>query len=156
MADHDEHRPTIGRRERVALPEWGIRSLRAKVDTGAFTSAIHVEDLDVVDDMARFHVALRRDASRLSRLIVAPVLRETNVRSSTGHDELRVVVRTRMIIVGREMDAQFTLVRRHRMKYRMLIGRRLVSEGGFLVDVNRDGLRKDPSQQPQPPAGDTA
>jgi hypothetical protein len=150
-----EDRPIIGRRERVALPDLGIRSLRAKVDTGAYTSAIHVEDLDIVDDMARFHVALRRDASRLSRLIVAPVVRETNVRSSTGHEELRVVVRTRMVIVGREMDAQFTLVRRHRMKYRMLIGRRLVSEGGFLVDVNRDGLRKD-TNTTNPPAGGTA
>ncbi len=136
-----EDRPIIGRRERVVLPIWGIRSLRAKIDTGAYTSALHVEDLDVEGDTARFHVALRRDASRLSRLIETPIVRIANVRSSTGHDDERVVVRTTLIMAGVTNDVEITLVRRHRMKYRMLIGRRLITDGDYLVDVARDGLK---------------
>ncbi|GAB4516323.1 MAG: ATP-dependent zinc protease [Phycisphaerales bacterium] len=145
-----DDRPIIGRRERVVLPVWGIRSLRAKIDTGAYTSALHVEDLAIEDNVARFHVALRRDASRLSRLIETPVVRFANVRSSTGHEHERAVVRTTMAVAGVTLDAEFTLVRRHRMKYRMLIGRRLIHDGNFLVDVDRDGL-----QFPAPPVPDS-
>ena len=134
-------RPLVGWRERVVLPKWGIRGLRAKIDTGADTSAIHVEDLEVAGGIARFHVALRRDGSHLSHLIEAPVVRTVSVRSSSWHDEERYVVETRVRVAGVRADAEFTLVRRHRMKYRMLIGRRLIARAGFLVDVTHDGLQ---------------
>ena len=142
-----EHLPIIGWRERVTLPDWGIRALRAKVDTGAYTSALHVEDLEIAGDSVRFHVALRRDGSKLSRLVEAPLLRLASVRSSTGHDDERPVVETTVTIRGVAHVAELTLVRRHRMKYRMLIGRRLIS-GRYLVDVARDGI-KHPSDTTQ-------
>ncbi|MEM1422765.1 MAG: RimK/LysX family protein [Planctomycetota bacterium] len=147
-----DDRPVIGWRERIVLPKWGIRGLRAKIDTGADTSAIHVEDLEVIDDVARFHVAMRRDATRLSHLIEAPIVRSVSVRSSSGHPDQRVVVETRVRIGGLRLDAQFTLVRRHRMKYRVLIGRRLIANAGFVVDVTHDGLapfKKRPAIDPE-------
>jgi hypothetical protein len=131
----------IGWRERVTFPDWHIRGLKAKIDTGAKTSALHVEDLEDDGRTARFHVALSRDGSRLSRLIETPIVRRTTVRSSTGHQENRIVVATRVRIAGVDHAAEFTLVRRHQMRYRMLVGRRLI-EGYYLVDVSRDPLKK--------------
>lgn len=126
----------IGWREYVALPEWGIRRLEAKVDTGARTSALHVDGLErLPGERVRFDVVLsRRDPARRVP-VIADLVRVTRVRSSTGHVQERFVVATTIRVAGLRRRVEFSLVRRDVMICRMLLGRRALA--GFLVDVNR-------------------
>jgi len=150
-------KPLIGRRERVDLPEWGIRGLRAKVDTGARTSAIHVEDIEYLDAAgavlaaaptpngrtpapdeavrARFDVILHRRASDRRVTIEADLVRTSVVRPSHGKAQQRPVVETTLRLGPVARRIQVSLVCRKHMLCRMLLGRTALE--GFLVDASR-------------------
>ncbi|MDX1429454.1 MAG: RimK/LysX family protein [Rhodothermales bacterium] len=125
----------VGWREFVSLPEWGIRSIRAKLDTGARTSALHVENLELLTDgTVRFEVVPGGDLTKRVP-VVAELTRVTRVRPSTGKLQRRYVVSTVMRLGTVEKVIQLSLVSRRRMLCRMLIGRRAL-EDDFLVDPN--------------------
>lgn len=132
-----------GWREWVDLPDWGITRVRAKLDTGARTSALHVATIDeLADGRVAFEVVPGRRSDRRIR-IVAPVVRRTRVRSSNGIAGSRFVVRTRLRLGAIEREIDVTLVDRGPMLHRMLIGRSGLA--GIYVDAtSRDLLtRKD-------------
>lgn len=131
------HSPLIvGWREYVALPEWGIATLRAKIDTGARTSALHVENIRRLDDRhVRFDVVLNRKTGRTVPA-EAPIVREAHVRSSSGQLQTRFVVETLVRLGPVSKQIELTLVSRRAMLCRMLLGRRALAED-FLVDVTR-------------------
>lgn len=127
----------VGWRERVTLPEWGITRIKAKIDTGARTSAIHVGALEELEDgQVRFEVVVREGPSRKTTWVTAAPVRRTTIKSSSGHRQKRLVFRTRMQIGEIERDAELTLVSRKGMLCRMLVGRTALS-GGILVDPRR-------------------
>jgi hypothetical protein len=139
--DHpEEHRRgervVIGWSELVDFPEWGITGLPAKVDTGAQTSALHVENLEVLSPSSVcFEVVL--DQRKHHRVWVrARILKWARVRSSSGHYTQRCFVLTRVCIAGVEKDIEISLVSRETMVFRMLIGRSAL-ERDFIVDVSR-------------------
>jgi hypothetical protein len=131
--------PTIGWKELVALPELGIPRLKAKVDTGARTSALHVSAVDVVerfpDGSATMEVRIPLDR-RGAREVVARVtaIREMQVTDSGGHCETRPVIETEMVLGPIRKRILLTLTDRRGMLFRMLLGRKAL-EGDFLVDV---------------------
>lgn len=130
----------IGWTERVDLPVWGIRGLRAKVDTGARTSAIHVADLrELGDGRVIFHVVLSREDMARRIEVIEPVVRKARVRSSNGDVTRRIFVRTTLVLGPVAKRIEVTLVCRRQMRFRMLIGRSAL-EGDFLVDVSRRDL----------------
>lgn len=114
----------VGWREVVDLPEWGVRRMRAKLDTGARTSALHVADLVALPGgLVSFDVVLsRRRADRRIR-VETHVVRTARVRSTTGVTTLRPVVRTRLRLGHFEREIEVSLVDRGPMIHRMLIGR---------------------------------
>ncbi len=123
----------IGRREWVALPEWGIPRLRAKIDTGARTSAIHVSSIEYLEDgRLRFEVVRRERPHRRSVTVEADHAREARVRPSSGKTQHRPVVRTVVQIGAWEREIELSLVCREGMLCRMLLGRRALN--GLLVD----------------------
>ncbi len=129
--------PLIGWREAVRFPEHGLGPVRAKIDSGANTSALHVSDVERIEgDRVRFHIALDRHGKRLSEKIECPILRVSTVRSSTGHAQERFVVPLLVKIGSHEFEAEVSLVSRRGMICRMLIGRRALA-GRFLVDSSR-------------------
>jgi hypothetical protein len=124
-----------GWRERVDLPDWGIEGVRAKLDTGAKTSAIHVTAVEEDGDgSVTFEVWPRRRSDRRVR-VTAAVVRLTRVRSSTGSVTTRHVVRTRLRLGEIEREIELTLVDRGTMIHRMLIGRTGLT--GVVVDPTR-------------------
>jgi hypothetical protein len=142
-------RVVAGWRERVDLPDWGVDGVRAKLDTGARTSALHVTHVtELGDGRVSFEVLPRRRSDR--RVAVTAVLvRQTRVRSSTGTVTTRHVVRTRLRMGAIEREIELTLVDRGTMIHRMLIGR--TGLAGVVVDPSRRYLltravapRKDP------------
>lgn len=127
----------IGWREWVALPDLGIRAIKAKIDTGARSSALHAYDVELFTEggrrMVRFRVhPLQRDA-RTSVAAAAPLLEERHVRNSGGGVELRPVIETPVKLLGKLWTIELTLTNRDAMGFRMLLGRQAV-RGRFLVD----------------------
>lgn len=132
---HDD-RIVIGWSEPVDFVAWGIRGLNAKVDTGARTSALHVENLESLpENHVRFDVVLSRRNSLRRKSVTARVSRWANVRSSTGHFTERCFVKTKVRIGPIEKSIEISLISRERMIYRMLIGREAL-DSDFLVDVS--------------------
>jgi hypothetical protein len=135
---------TVGWRESIALPDWGIGKLRAKIDTGARTSAIDVDEIEELGHgRIRFDVVLSNKHRRRRKWITARVVRTTRVKSSNGERENRYVVETTLRLGGFERPVEFTLVRRENMLCRMLIGRTALARH-YLVDVSKTYLTKDP------------
>jgi len=122
----------IGRREVVGFPEWGVR-LRAKVDTGARTSALDVDEVVALPGgRVRFAVVLRRDRTRRVR-VEEPVARIARVRPSSGVSQRRYIVVTTIRVGDIEKRIEVSLVPRRGMLCRMLLGRTALA-GDFLVD----------------------
>ena len=85
-APKDDAPRLIGWREIVAIPDWGIEAIEAKVDTGARSSAIDVSQIEELPDgRVRFHVALDRAGELLSPAVETAVSRRVRIRSSLGH-----------------------------------------------------------------------
>jgi len=123
----------IGWRERVDLPDWGIRRLRGKMDTGARTSSLHVENLEILPEgLLRFDVVVRLEPLELVT-VTAPRVRTAKVRPSTGSLQQRPVVRTNLRLAGITREVEFSLVSREHMLSRMLVGRTALRDA-FLVD----------------------
>lgn len=137
MTDVKPERVLIGWTEMVDLPEWGIKRLRAKVDTGARTSALHVENIrELPRDHVSFDVVLHR-AKRDRRVHVkAPIARRGRVRSSNGQQSNRIFVETRIALGAVTRSIEVSLVDREQMVHRMLLGRGALT-GRFLIDVDR-------------------
>ena len=127
----------IGWSEYVELPDWGVGSLKAKVDTGARTSALHVEELTQVSPKhVEFYIVLSRGRPIRRKHVRAHVVRWGNVRSSSGHNHRRCFVETTIRIGEIEKKIELSLVSREKMLFRMLIGRKAI-ERDFLVDVSK-------------------
>ncbi|MDP8244420.1 MAG: RimK/LysX family protein [Candidatus Hinthialibacter antarcticus] len=139
----EQEKTVIGWVEPVELVDWGIGRIRAKVDTGARSSALHVDELvDLGDGRIQFYVVLSRKNQEKRVQVVAPLLKTGQVRSSTGKYTTRYFVNTRVRIGHIEKDIEISLVCRKKMIFRMLLGRRALAHD-FVVDVSRrDTLRK--------------
>lgn len=143
-----ETQVVVGWREWLSFPEIGLPAVRAKVDTGAATSALHAHDVEIVtrdgEHWARFivHPFFRRH-ERLAVTCEAPVIDEREVTSSSGHTEARVVIGV-MLRLGLKADApewpvEVTLTDRRGMRFPMLLGREAMA-GRVLVDSDASFL----------------
>lgn len=130
-------KPVIGWREWVALPELGITHIKAKVDTGARTSALHTFELETYHDkgapMIRFKVHPRQGHQKPEVECHCQLLEQRWVADSGGHREERHVIVTELQIGLHHWPIEMTLTNRDSMKFRMLLGRTGMAEH-FLVD----------------------
>ena len=131
---------TIGWREWVGLPELGITSIKAKIDSGARTSALHAYEIRpfVEDDVQRVEFKIHpRQYNKESVLVcVANVLDERTVTDSGGHKERRYVISTLCSIGEHSWPIEITLTARDDMRFRMLLGRTAI-KGRALIDSSK-------------------
>ena len=121
--------PTIGWRERVSLPQLGLGTITAKIDTGASSAALHATDIMLVGAHVEFTVPVN-DRQHRCRL---PFKGSRRIKSSTGHSQHRALVETEVKIGPHRYLIDVTLTDRTDMGVPMLIGRRSIA-GRFLVD----------------------
>ncbi|MEZ5166035.1 MAG: ATP-dependent zinc protease [Acidimicrobiales bacterium] len=143
MTDRRRERPapeTIGWREWVRFPDLVPEAVKAKVDTGARTSALHAFRIRGFErdgaEWVRFEVHPVQRSSRGSRVVEAPVVEHRRVRSSNGEVESRPVIRTTVELGGQSWPILVTLTTRDEMGFRVLLGRSAIRRR-FVVDVAR-------------------
>ena len=135
--------PPIGWREYVGLPALGIDRIKAKVDTGARTSALHAINILYVfragETWVQFDVhPIQRNTKRVVHC-EAPLVEERYVCDSGGKRTLRPVIETAVLLNGKKFKLELTLISRDEMGFRMLIGRQAV-RGRFVVDPGQSFL----------------
>jgi len=127
----------LGWREWLTLPEIKIPAIKAKIDTGAKTSALHaffVEPFKRQDrDFVRFGIHPLQRTSTPELICEAPVKDFRTVSDSGGHREERYVIETMISLGPHSWTAEITLTDRESMRFRMLLGRSAIS-GLFLVN----------------------
>jgi ribosomal protein S6--L-glutamate ligase len=134
----------LGWEEWLALPELGLPAIKAKVDTGARTSALHASAIAEIGDVdrprVRFEVHPIPGRSDIVVTCVAPIVDRREVTSSNGEVERRYVIRTPVKVGDRQWPIEITLTNRESMSYRMLLGRQAIREDMF-VDPARSFLQ---------------
>lgn len=118
----------VGWREWLALPEIGLHAIKAKIDTGARTSALHAWKIEPFRDggapWLRFHLHPLQRNTELSVACLAPVHDRRVVSDSGGHRERRYVIETPVQMGAYSWHIELTLTDRDTMLFRMLLGRR--------------------------------
>jgi hypothetical protein len=136
----------IGWKEYVELPDWGLRHVKVKVDTGARTSVADVASYELQEHPGQVTVALlrlalnRRHPERLT-VVETPVLDMITVTSSLGVSEERPLFETRLRLGPVVKTIRLTVTNRSGMTFRMLLGRHALA-GDFVVDVSKKYLLK--------------
>jgi len=132
-------RVTIGRLEHIALPGLGIARVEAKVDTGAYRSAIHYQRMKVrsIEGVKRLVVTFQMGGQRKTKAF--KVFKRIAVKSSNGEVSKRYLITTTVRLNGVSVRTQFTLFDRSDMKFQVLLGRKFL-RGRFLVDVSTKHL----------------
>ncbi|AXI50967.1 MAG: 30S ribosomal protein S6--L-glutamate ligase [Sulfitobacter sp.] len=123
---------TFGWEEWVALPELGLPAIKAKIDTGARTSALHAHDIEVFGPASkpkvRFNVHPVAGNEDITITCSAPIIDRREVTSSNGEAELRYVISTKMDVAGQSWPIDVTLTNRAGMTSRMLLGRQALTD----------------------------
>jgi len=143
----------LGWREWAGLPDLGVPSIKAKLDTGARTSALHAFEVRPFTHegvaMVRFQIHPLQRSTRSTILAEAEVVDERLIRNSGGRQELRPVIRTDVVIGDDRWPIELTLTRRDEMGFRMLLGRQALRRR-VLVDPGRSfRARRQPKLRPE-------
>jgi hypothetical protein len=124
----DTDKIKLGWREWVALPELYLPAIKAKVDTGAKTSALHSFHIERYQkdsvDMLKFLVHPVQNNLQLVVECHSPILDQREIIDSGGHKEVRYVVESLISIGDRSWPIELSLTNRDTMRFRMLLGRR--------------------------------
>jgi hypothetical protein len=125
----------IGRREFVDIPLLGISSIEAKIDTGAYTSSIHCENITVNYENSKpiLYFTLEQNGGAVLRF---EDFGQKIIKNSFGEMEERFVIKIVVKIGRKNVRSTISLSNRDNMRYPVLIGRRLL-KGKFLIDVSR-------------------
>ncbi len=144
-------KPIVGWRESIELPELCATPIKAKIDTGALTSALHAFNLSVVerdgDSWADFEIHPVQRSKRAAVTVSHPVAGFRKVRSSSGHLERRPVIKTPIQIGSHCYHIEISLASRDEMGFRMLLGRAALRRR-FVVDPGRSYLQS-PAPRPK-------
>ena len=136
----------IGWKERVSFPDWGVRRVRVKIDTGARTSALGADFYSLSDDpqlgrVVELKITFDRKRPERQTSIRAPVLGHAIVCNSSGMREQRPFIETTVHLGPVTKLVRFTIANRSQMRFPMILGRRALA-GDFLIDVGQAFTQK--------------
>ena len=131
---------TVGWREWVSLPTLGIARVKAKLDTGARTSALHALRSDRYTERGaphvRLHVQPRQRAGGRVLVVEAEIIDERTVSDSSGHRERRIVIASELAFGAECWLIELTITNRDSLRFRMLLGRSAM-QGHLIIDPDR-------------------
>ena len=145
MGNENNKPITLGWREWVTLPELGLKRIKAKVDTGARTSALHAFHLQEFEkngfDWLQFKIHPKQYRTDIEIICESKIKDKRVVMDSGGHQELRYVIETPLRILEEEWPIEITLTARDDMRFRMLLGRTAIKNRA-VVDSARSYLTR--------------
>jgi len=130
---------TIGRLEHIALPGLGVSRVEAKVDTGAYRSALHYQKLKTRKRNGIRELVVTFQMGGVRKTKVFRAFKRVSVKSSNGESSRRYLISTQVKLNGHIVRTQATLFDRSDMKFQVLLGRKFL-RGRFLVDVSRKNV----------------
>lgn len=125
----------IGRRELISFPELGLHGITAKVDTGAYTTALHCHDIREENGVLYFklldptHPEYTKQDHKFTDYF------QKEIKNSFGETEKRYMIKTVIKIGRKRIKSVISLTDRGTMRYPVLIGRKLL-KNRFIVDVS--------------------
>lgn len=142
VARSDFHKLIIGRSERLNFVDFHIHGVPAKVDSGAYRSAVHASDITEVEGEVSFtlfgnHPVCGQMATRISTREFQKVV----VANSFGHREERYDVKFKVKLGPKIFKAKFTLADRSKKIYPILLGRTMLNRR-FLIDTNESAVNR--------------
>ncbi|MEX0811629.1 MAG: RimK/LysX family protein [Chitinophagales bacterium] len=123
----------IGRNDIIDLPDLGLYDLPAKVDTGAYTSALSYKNWEIKD--GELHIVFEVEKGKTSTFKTREYYQKV-IRNSFGQAEKRYIIKTTVKIFGDNYPTEFSLSKRKALRFPVLLGRKFLKEN-FMVDVNR-------------------
>ncbi|HRF79225.1 MAG TPA: RimK/LysX family protein [Flavobacteriales bacterium] len=130
---------TIGRLEHIALPGLGVPRVEAKIDTGAYRSALHYQKLKTRKRNGIRELVVTFQMGGVRKTKVFRAFKRVSVKSSNGESSRRYLISTQVKLNGHIVRTQATLFDRSDMKFQVLLGRKFL-RGRFLVDVSRKNV----------------
>lgn len=129
---------TIGRADRIDLPEFGLYDISAKIDTGAYGCALHAHKIKVTEmngiPLLAFQLLDPSHPEYENKTYTTEQFNDKLVKNSGGIPEHRYTIKTEVVIFGKSRLVEFSLTDRKNMKHPILIGRKFLTKR-FLVDV---------------------
>lgn len=122
----------VGRTEKVSFPELGIETTDAKVDTGAYGNALHVDEIFIKEDKLFFIIDNKEYVYEKYKTIV--------VRNSFGKKQKRFSIVSKMVLGEKSYKVHISLTNRKKMKYPVLIGRRFLNKFKYMVNVTKKNI----------------
>lgn len=127
----------IGCLESCSLPDLSIKDMSVRIDTGAKTSSLHVDNIKkyMKNGKAKVQFDIHPDIHNVSNVVTchASIADIRNIKSSNGNSEQRYVIKTNILLGGKKWEIEITLTDRSDMSYLMLLGREGLVDR-FLVD----------------------
>jgi hypothetical protein len=132
----------LGRQELVDFPAFGLLQVEAKIDTGAFTCALHcthqrVETAADGTSVLRVRLFDERHPQHDGQPLEFRQWEEREIRNSFGDVQRRYVIRAAVVLFGQAIETEFSLSDRSDLRFPVLLGRALLQQGSFVVDVTR-------------------
>lgn len=134
-------RQVIGMTDLIDFPDLELFDVKAKVDTGAYTSALHCKDVRLVKSglQTKLRFSIIGESGGTAKKFYSTDFKQRLIKNSFGIAEKRYVIKTRIKLFGRIIKTEFTLADRERMKNPVLLGRKLL-RNRFIVDVSQSNL----------------
>ena len=146
----------IGWREWIGLPDLEIPRLKAKIDTGARTSALHAVDLKTHARNGERWIEFRVPLSGMAKdkRCLARILDERKIKNTSGQPERRYIVETTMVLGTRHWRIELSLANREKMEFEIILGRTALRGRGFLINPGRSLLVGPPIRELLPHAAE--
>ncbi len=143
-----KEKAAIGWREDVSLPDLGITSLGAKVDTGARTSALHATAIREMNRDGKRWLEFEIPASKThpAQRCVAPLIDARPIKNTGGVAETRYVIETTLVLGQKSWKIEISLADRENMKFDLILGRTAIRRRRLYVDPGRSFLAGPPGK----------
>ena len=130
----------IGRIDKIDFPEFELTEIEAKIDTGAFTSAIHTHKIEEVimnnENFIKFTLLDPEHANYNQREFKTKNYEKKTIKSSNGTSEERFAIKTTVTLFKETHTIELTLSERSDMKYPILLGRKFLNKK-YIVDSSQ-------------------
>lgn len=125
----------LGRVDKINFPKLDLFDIDVKIDTGAYTSAIHCSKIIEVQDALHCTFESKGHPNFKSEEVIFNNYTYTDVKSSNGHRENRYKIKTTVVFFDKTYKINLTLSTRDDMRFPVLIGRQFLSKK-FIIDVD--------------------